>query len=270
MTYIHGFSEEEQNRLLRQNEVLAPYIYKHQDFSLFHHLVEIGCGVGAQMITVLHQYPHLHLTGIELSSKQLQRAKTHLDHFPSFTGRFTLIEEDATRIKPRFTTPVDGAFMVWVLEHVPSPGALLANTCSWLPEGAPIWITEVYHPSFQVWPASTAIQEYWEDTLRYQRALGGDPSVGLYLANLLADAGFEDIQTTPHLFFLDQTRSEERAIMLAYWLNLMRSALHETLQAGYTTMDRWQNAEADMRDLIRNPEAVFYYSFIQATARRPV
>ncbi len=269
MTYIHGFSEEEQNRLLKQNEVLAPYIYQHQDFSQCKHLVEIGCGVGAQMITLLHRYPDLYITGIECSPKQLRRAHTQLDHFPSLEGRFTLIEDDASRITPRFNQPVDGAFMVWVLEHVTSPAALLANTFAWLPAGKNLWITEVNHPSFQVWPSSIAIQDYWDDTLKYQRSIGGDPAVGLQLANLLANAGFMEIQTAPHLFFLDQTRPQERSTMLEYWLNLMRSALHETLEAGYTTMAKWQEAEADMRALSQNPEAVFYYSFIQASGRRP-
>ena len=44
--YIHGFSEAEQQRLIEQNEVLAPYIYAKSDYSTNKHLLEIGCGVG--------------------------------------------------------------------------------------------------------------------------------------------------------------------------------------------------------------------------------
>lgn len=264
MTYIHGFSEEEQNRLLSQNDVLAPYIYREQDFTDCNHIVEIGCGVGAQMMTLLHKYPQLSITGIEQSPKQVQRARVLLSHFPQFEGRYVFIEEDAIVVKPRFTKPVDGVFMVWVLEHVPNPKALLANTRRWMPPGKPLWITEVFHPSFQTWPESTEVMGYWQDTLDYQYSLNGDPAIGIRLANLLDSAGFIDIQTKPHLFFLDRTKPEERKSMLTYWLDLMRSALHETLDAGFTTMERWQSAESQMRLLIENSEAVFYYSFIQA------
>lgn len=269
MTYIHGFSEEEQNRLLSQNDVLAKYIYREQDFSDCNHIVEIGCGVGAQMIRLLDKYPHLSITGIEQSPKQIQRALIHLSHFPQFEGRYAIIENDATIVKPRFAHPVDGVFMVWVLEHVPHPEALLTNTCQWMPPGKPLWITEVFHPSFRIWPESTEVMEYWQDTLDYQCSLNGDPAIGIRLANLLDSAGFIDIQTRPHLFFLDRTTLEERKIMLTYWLDLMRSALHETLDAGFTTMERWQTAESQMRRLIENPDTVFYYSFIQATCKSP-
>lgn len=269
MAYIHGFSEEEQNRLLSQNEVLAPYIYSNLDFSSFTHIVEIGCGVGAQMITLLNSCPGLSITGIEQSPKQAHRARIHLSHFPHFQNRYDILEDDAKRIHPKFSQPVDAAFMVWVLEHVPQPELLLMNTRTWLPAGKPLWITEVFHPSFRIWPESPAILAYWQDTLDYQVSLGGDPAIGIRLANLLDQAGFTDIQTQPHLFFLDRTRKEERQTMMTYWLDLMRSALHETLEAGFTTIERWQAAESRMRELFELDETVFYYSFIQASCRSP-
>ncbi|MBK7343198.1 MAG: hypothetical protein IPJ06_08945 [Saprospiraceae bacterium] len=57
--------------------------------------------------------------------------------------------------------------------------------------------------------------------------------------------------------------------MMTYWLDLMRSALHETLEAGFTTIERWQAAESRMRELFELDETVFYYSFIQASCRSP-
>ncbi len=269
MTYIHGFSDEEQDRLLSQNDVLAKYIYQNLDFSNCNHIVEIGCGVGAQMISLLHKYSQLSVTGIEQSPKQIQRAHIHLSHFPQFDGRYAILEDDAVRIKPAFKQPVDGAFMIWVLEHVPNPEALLLNTHRWMPADSQLWITEVFHPSFRTWPESQKIMDYWQDTLDYQYSLKGDPAIGIRLANLLHETGFTEIQTIPHLFFLDRTRPDERRNMFIYWLDLMRSALHETLDGGFTTMERWQIAESQMRRLIENPDAVFYYSFIQATCKRP-
>ena len=112
MAYIHGFSEEEQNRLISQNEVLEPYIYCNLDFSSFTHIVEIGCGVGAQMITLLNSCPGLSITGIEQSPKQAHRARIHLSHFPLFQNRYDILEDYAKRIQPKFAQPLDAAFMV--------------------------------------------------------------------------------------------------------------------------------------------------------------
>lgn len=264
--YIHGFSEAEQKRLIEQNEVLAPYIYAKFDFSSHKHLVEIGCGVGAQMMTLLNRYPHLHITGLESSPKQLTRAQINLDQFPSFDNRYTLLEGDASLILPKFNTTPDAALIVWVLEHVQDPLELLKHIKSWLPANCPIFITEVFHSSFNIWPELPGILPYWQDTLRCQRRFGGDPDIGLRLGNLLAHAGFHTIQTRPHVFYLDNQKPIERDILLNYWLDLMRSAFHETLEAGETTLERWQTAEQSMRQLISTQESIFYYSFFQATA----
>lgn len=121
MSYIHGYSEEEQQRLIQQNEVLAPYIYQRLDLTSCRHIVEVGCGVGAQMMTLLNKYPDLSMTGIEHAPKQIKKAEHHLSRFPAFSGRYNFIEGDACVIRPTFDPPVDGALMVWVLEHVRQP-----------------------------------------------------------------------------------------------------------------------------------------------------
>lgn len=267
-SYIHGYSEEEQNRLIAQNDTLYPYIYKAWNFEGCEHIVEIGCGVGAQMMSLLTKYPDLHMTGIEFAPQQIKKANFNLSSVPSFEGRFSFIEGDAAEITPRFETIPDAVLMVWILEHVRNPLVLLKTVAQWMPEDVPLYVTEVFHPSFNVWPQHPAIYAYWQDTLRCQTKCGGDPQIGIILYNLLRQAGFSDIQTGVNTFFLDGSKSEERQAMLAYWLELMRSALHQTLDAGETTLERWQEAEAAMRALLENEEAVFYYSFCQAEARK--
>jgi SAM-dependent methyltransferase len=265
--YIHGFSDEEQQRLIEQNEVLAPYIYDRIEMSRVGQLVEVGCGVGAQMKYLLSRYPDLRITGIEQSARQIRKAGVHLQRFPGFRGRYRIIEGDATLVSPQNDETIDAALLVWVLEHVPAPLPLLAKIREWLPTGRPLYLTEVYHSCLGFYPPQPEIMAYWEDTLRCQCRLGGDPDVGLKLAGLLAEAGFNEVRTWTNTFLLDASRPGERQTLLRYWLDLMRSALHQTLESGDTGLERWQAAEAAMKALMDNPNAVFYYSFIQAEAR---
>ena len=265
--YIHGYSPEEQQRLIAQNEVLAPYIYRWIDLSSSHHVLELGCGVGAQMMVLLNRFKDLRITGVELSPKQIHRANIHLGGFPQFSGRYALCQDDASRFKPSDPLDIDGVLMVWFLEHLANPEEVLHQLKTWLPPTCPVWATEVFHSAFHTFPFRPEINAYWQDTLRSQDDGGGDADVGIRLANLFAAAGFQEISTRPHVFFLDRTRPAERQTMLAYWLELMRSAVHETIASGHTTLDRWQAAEAAMREVMEDPDAVFYYTFIQVQAR---
>lgn len=264
--YIHGYSEEEQTRLLEQNEVLSSYIYRGLTLPGEGRVVEIGCGVGAQMMTLLHRFPDLRITGVERSPKQVRRALFNLERFTAFQGRYAVIEADAFHWVPDSGLKIDAALMVWVLEHVSDPLRLLNQVRSWIPEHCSLWITEVLHSTFRLWPEVPAIHDYWDDINRCQRRLGGDPDVGSRLAVLLDQAGFNHVRTWPNVMFLDATDPSERSRLLSYWLELMRSALHEALEAGETTLERWQKAELGMCAVMDDPQAAFFYSSIQAEA----
>ena len=71
--YIHGYSEEEQNRLIDQGSVLAEFVFDGLDFKDSQYLLEVGSGVGAQTAILLRDYPKLHITGIEIEEKQIEK-----------------------------------------------------------------------------------------------------------------------------------------------------------------------------------------------------
>ena len=48
--YIHGFSSSEQARLIRQATVLEREVFRGLDFSDAVSLLEVGCGVGAELL----------------------------------------------------------------------------------------------------------------------------------------------------------------------------------------------------------------------------
>ncbi|MDX2221096.1 MAG: class I SAM-dependent methyltransferase, partial [Rhodospirillaceae bacterium] len=73
--YIHTFSVEEQRRLIRQAEFLEPFHHAGIDLSGCARVLEIGCGVGAQMRILLRRWPAVHVTGVDRSAAQLAAAR---------------------------------------------------------------------------------------------------------------------------------------------------------------------------------------------------
>ena len=47
--YLHGYNETERQRLMSQSLFLEPWIYERVDYTGRQHLLEVGCGVGAQL-----------------------------------------------------------------------------------------------------------------------------------------------------------------------------------------------------------------------------
>ena len=88
--YLHGFSNEEQNRLYEQARSMEHIVYRDLNFNEHSNLLEVGCGVGAQSEILLRRHPDLKLTGIDISSKQLNACKAHLKNYPELKSRYKL------------------------------------------------------------------------------------------------------------------------------------------------------------------------------------
>ncbi|MBK7232605.1 MAG: methyltransferase [Saprospiraceae bacterium] len=206
--YLHGFSEEEQMRLIAQNKVLSPDIYAWLDLSKSKHLLEIGCGVGAQMIEILKRFPEIKMTGIDLHEAQIIKAKELLGNSGINPTRYELITGnilDSLDIKNEF----DDILLVWVLEHVKNPSELLRSGQQYLRKGGKIHITEVYNRSFDLYPASPKILSFWKRMDEFQNSLGGNGQIGIELGNLLCESGFTKIQTHSHPLFLTKQNPRE-------------------------------------------------------------
>jgi len=73
--YIHTFSAEEQARLVAQAAFLEPYIFPTIDLDGCARVLEVGCGVGAELQILNRRFPQARLTGLDLSETQLAKAR---------------------------------------------------------------------------------------------------------------------------------------------------------------------------------------------------
>ncbi|MGN6512365.1 MAG: class I SAM-dependent methyltransferase [Lysobacteraceae bacterium] len=263
--YLHGFSPTEQARLVKQARLAETTIFRNIDYPGVERLLEVGSGVGAQTEILLRRFPDLHVTGVDLSQTQLDAAAHRLGAMPWFADRYALRQADATDL-PFEPRSFDGAFLCWVLEHVPEPARVLAEVRRVLAPGAPVYVTEVMNSSFLLDPYSPNTWRYWMAFNDYQYESGGDPFIGAKLGNLLLAGGFDEVTTEVKVFHFDNREPARRKSMIAFWEELLLSAADQLLEAGKVDRDTVDGLRREMHQVQKDPDAVFFYAFVQARA----
>jgi ubiquinone/menaquinone biosynthesis C-methylase UbiE len=263
--YLHGFSKEEQQRLRDQAQFAEFAVYQNVDFTESEHILEIGVGVGAQSEILLRRFPKLKITGIDASAKQLEAAKYMLEKTSFYKNRFDLKEMNAEKMLFKNKT-FDGAFLCWILEHVKNPKNVLAEAKRVLKPGSPIYITEVLNSSFFLDPYSPCTWRYWMIFNDYQFENAGDPFIGAKLGNLLVDLDFKDINIQIKTWHFDKRNPERRKKTIIYWTNLLLSAKDLLLEKSLVDEKLVKGMQKELHQVVNNPDAVFFYSFAQASA----
>jgi ubiquinone/menaquinone biosynthesis C-methylase UbiE len=268
--YLHGYSDEERERLHRQARFLEPFVHDRLPFRRRRRLLEVGAGVGAQTEILLRHFPELHVTCVELNDAQIAEARRYLATVPwAHAGgrpRYDVRKMDATKLELDAES-FDAAFLCWILEHVAEPARVLSEVRRVLQPGSPIVCNEVLNATFFLDPYSPDTLRYWMAFNDHQMSLGGDPFVGAKLGNLLQSVGFRDIVTEVKTYFLDNRAPAERADMIAYWSELLLSGAPALLAAGKVSEEVVHGMTRELQRVARDPNAVFFYSFIQARAR---
>ena len=264
--YLHGFSQQEQARLRRQAAFAEQSIYRNIDFSNCKNILEVGVGVGAQTEILLRRFPHLKITGIDQNENQLASAKEFLAKIPYANGRYDLQKMDATSMDFESDT-FDGAFLCWVLEHIPDPTSVLSEVRRVLKTGSRVVITEVMNHTFFLEPYSPNVWKYWMAMNDYQYEQTGDPFIGAKLGNLLLSQGYRDIHTQVYTWHFDNRDPVNRKLYIDFWTELLLSAKDQLLEAQRIDEDTVTEMQKELHRVAKNPNAVFYYSFMQVHAQ---
>lgn len=260
--YLHGYSAEEQQRLYQQARFLEPKVYEKIDLSTQDHILEVGCGVGAQTEILLERFPQLRVQGVDAIAAQIARAKERLS--PQMTaGRVKLDVADALHL-PYQDSSFDGAFICWLLEHVQNPVGILREVHRTLRAGSVIYCTEVQNATFYVHPYSPATLQYWFAFNDHQWSLKGDPFVGAKLGNYLIEAGFQNVTTDVRVLHFDNRSPKTRADFIEYWTHLLLSGAPGLLDAGKVTPETVAEMKKELQRLKYDKDAVFFYAFVQA------
>ncbi len=263
--YIHGYDISEQKRLLEQARQLEEYIYTDIDMKDIHTLLEVGCGVGAQTEILLKRFPHIQLTSIDISEKQLETAQSRLKPYID-QGRVQFIQLNAVELHKLGESKFDGAFICWFLEHISDPCAALLNLRKVLKEEAPLWITEVNNASFFMDPYSPHILRYWFEMNDYLWSTKGHPFIGLQLGNYLLESGYHNIKTDLRNFYFDSRAPEDRNEFMKAFLKLLKSASHKLIQDGRVSKELVEKMDLDLDQVFKAKHSVIKYGWVRAQA----
>lgn len=263
--YLHGFSTEEQDRLRHQAFFLEQKIYSAIDFHDAKTVLEVGCGVGAQTEILLRRFGNLHVTAIDSSEKQLLTAESHLSKLSFAAGRYNLSKMNAANLELE-SGSFDGAFLCWVLEHVDDPSRVLGEIRRVLGRGGRLVATEVMNSSFFLEPYSPNTWKYWMAFNDFQYDNSGDPFIGAKLGNLLLSQGYKNIRTKVISWHLDNRQPRQRSQAVRFWKNLLLSAADQLIDSKYVDQDTVQGMKEELSSVEKDPNAVMFYSFVQAEA----
>jgi DNA-binding transcriptional MerR regulator len=121
--YVHGYRTEENSRLHDQAGTLQELLHASTAFPAGSAVLEVGCGVGAQTVTLADRSPGARLTAIDRSSDSLNAARQRardaglLDITFTQADVYTLPHADG----PLAAATFDHVFVCFLLEHLPRP-----------------------------------------------------------------------------------------------------------------------------------------------------
>ena len=274
--YIHGFGAQEERRLWEQAGILAPVVFAGLPLPPSGSLLEIGCGVGAQLDQVGTRCPEVQLTGIDLSLTNLTAAQGFVPGSAASATR--LLQADATAL-PFRDQSFDTAMTIWMLEHVKDPLAVLQEALRVLRPDGLLLCTEVDNATFRFMPELPAIQGWWDLFCVQQSEGGGDPFVGRKLNALAQDLGCREVLTQELGIVSTELNPERRSELLAYLEELLMSGAESLLaeqQAAAPGAESALSVEGQLAE-VRNefaqakadPSIGFEYLAVRLTCRPP-
>lgn len=265
--YVHGYTREEEQRLVSQSLFLEPWVYEEIDYARCSRVLEVGCGVGAQLKILARRFPQLKLAGIDHSESQLAAAREVLREELA-AGRVELHLGKGERL-PFPDGAFDGVFLCWILEHATDPIGLLRAVRRVLAPGSVLYATEVHCSSIMTVPEMPQMMGWWRKLMQLQKQFAGDADIGVRLGSLLVGAGFREITVRPVVIPMDDRMEdpEARQRYVSYWRELYLSAKDGLFKAGLANEKDLSGMLADFDRLGTTPGAIYYADAMQASAR---
>ena len=263
--YVHGYNDRENLRLQDQASTLVELLHSDTSYPPGSRVLEAGCGVGAQTVTLAKNSPGAFITAVDISQSSLIEAKRKATAAGITNVNFH--QADIFNL-PHPPETFDHVFVCFVLEHLPQPIEALLALKSRLKPGGTITVIEGDHGSAYFHPDSEAARQAIQCQVELQRRGGGNAMIGRELYPLLCRAGFQSVRVSPRMVYVDASKPELVDGFTKKTFTTMTEGIREAaIKAGIIEP---QLFDRGIRDLYRAAETdgVFCYTFFKAVGSR--
>ena len=233
MDYIHGYSNQEQVRLIQQAEYWREkLILKDINYQTGESLLEIGCGAGAVLGILGQTFPGLKLAGIDLEDKQIEYAQNHLNNLN--LNYVDLRLGDANTL-PWQDNQFDHIYAIWFIEHLSDPQRVLSEAKRVLKPGGTITVTETDYRTILVSPESFDYRYLVDSLCELLLQAKGNPYIGQSLGTLLSHSGFNQVNNQPVSFHYAYSLNSQE---LKGFIDYVDSWLAPTVEQAIAKLDK--------------------------------
>jgi SAM-dependent methyltransferase len=263
--YVHGYDARENERLQDQAGILVNLLHHDTAYPPGSSVLEAGCGVGAQTITLAQCSPLARFTSIDISADSLAQAQRRID-----AAGLTNVEFQQADIfaLPFAAASFDHIFVCFLLEHLTRPVEALVLLKRLLRPGGTITVIEGDHGTTYFYPRSAAADAAIQSLVTLQEQAGGNALIGRQVYPLLVEAGFDAVRASPRMVYVDSSRPDLVEGFTKKTFTAMIEGVREpAIAAGIIQAEHF---DAGIRDLYRTTEAdgVFCYTFFKGVAEK--
>jgi ubiquinone/menaquinone biosynthesis C-methylase UbiE len=261
--YVHGYSEREHERLFDQAKTLTELLHSDTCYPAGAKVLEAGCGVGAQTVTLAQNSPDARFTSIDISQDSLDKARQLIAQAQITNVTFQTADIFHLPFDDEY---FDHVFVCFVLEHLQNPLQALESLKKVLKPGGSITVIEGDHDSAYFYPDSVDARKTIQCLIDVQARLGGNSLIGRQLFPLLTQAGFYHVTVSPRMVYVDSSRP---ALVEGFTKNtfiaMVEGVKEQALAFKMIDEDRWNKG---IQDLYRTTQAdgTFCYTFFKGVA----
>lgn len=263
--YVHGYDHREGTRLTDQANTLVDLLHSGTVYPAGSTVLEAGCGVGAQTVTLAANSPDARITAIDISPESVDAARARV----AAAGHTNVVFQQADIFDLPFAeASFDHLFLCFVLEHLPRPVEALRMLLKYIKPGGTVTVIEGDHGSAYFHPDSALARQAIACQVELQARAGGNALIGRELYPRLREAGVADVHVSPRMVYVDSSRPALVDGFTKKTFTAMIEGVREpALAAGLMPETEFDQG---IRDLCRCAEedGVFCYTFFKAVGSK--
>lgn len=261
-TYVHGYDVREAIRLQDQASTLVELLHSDTTYPSGSRVLEAGCGVGAQTITLSRNSPEAIITSVDISKVSVAEARQRASSAGLKNVRF---EQADIFNMPYQSESFDHVFVCFVLEHLSRPIEALNILKEMIVPGGSITVIEGDHGSAYFHPDSMTAHQAIQCQVDLQRRAGGNANVGRALYPFLCQAGYHEVHVSPRMVYVDSSKPVLVDGFTKKTFTAMIEGVRESaIEAGLITSDIFDQGIADLYKTAQ-VGGTFCYTFFKGT-----